>query len=416
MKNEITNKIHSKNEFQTPKIINKKQSLRKTKSSSNIISKNSESLSLSKIPLSARTHIKQKSNYVKNKIETNPNYSNNDKINEKKIFKRLIPINRNKNSFKISKKENDKIIKNKNSINKEDKKCDKKEKKIVEKINKVNNKLNIIPLPIKRISGSPPSSHKFMSRNCNYSPKGVNKHIMNNSSYNNKIIRNDIKYGKEIIKKDNLNNSKKNLNKSMHSSSSKKIEFLYLPHIVLDPLDVLKNQIEIILQKYEDKIILLNKSNIEENIHTLIINAHKNYANNLYEIYQEKEKELFKAKNNYNIEIYNMMYNENNNKMEIINKKRDNQIEIIENNFKEKKDKLKNEFRNKIEEIKKSDYFMKQVELNKKMIIEMKNKFLKIFNDKNIINKKGINFTMNDYKKRIKYKNASVDKLRNTSY
>ena len=59
---------------------------------------------------------------------------------------------------------------------------------------------------------------------------------------------------------------------------------------------------------------------------------------------------------------------------------------------------------------------MKQVELNKKMIIEMKNKFLKIFNDKNIINKKGINFTMNDYKKRIKYKNASVDKLRNTSY
>ena len=50
------------------------------------------------------------------------------------------------------------------------------------------------------------------------------------------------------------------------------------------------------------------------------------------------------------------------------------------------------------------------------MIIEMKNKFFKIFNDKNIINKKVINFTMNDYKKRIKYKNASVDKLRNTSY
>lgn len=68
MKNEITNKILSKNEFQTPKIINKELSLRKTKSSSNIISKNSESLSLSKIPLSSRTHIKQKSNYVKNKI------------------------------------------------------------------------------------------------------------------------------------------------------------------------------------------------------------------------------------------------------------------------------------------------------------------------------------------------------------
>ena len=51
MKNEITNKIHSKNEFQTPKIINKKLSLRKTKSSSNIISKNSESLFMLRIKL-----------------------------------------------------------------------------------------------------------------------------------------------------------------------------------------------------------------------------------------------------------------------------------------------------------------------------------------------------------------------------
>ena len=30
------------------------------------------------------------------------------------------------------------------------------------------------------------------------------------------------------------------------------MEFLYLPHIILDPLDVLKNQIEIVLQKYEE--------------------------------------------------------------------------------------------------------------------------------------------------------------------
>ena len=34
---------------------------------------------------------------------------------------------------------------------------------------------------------------------------------------------------------------------------TKKQEFLYVPHIVLDPLDVLNNQIEIILSRFEEE-------------------------------------------------------------------------------------------------------------------------------------------------------------------
>ena len=239
---------------------------------------------------------------------------------------------------------------------------------------------------------------------------------MNNSSYNNKIIRNDIKYGKEIIKKDNLNNSKKNLNKSMHSSSSKKIEFLYLPHIVLDPLDVLKNQIEIILQKYEDKIKNLIETNKSKSVENMIQSAKKDYANKLFLLYQEKGKEIIKINNRYNKGIYNMIYNDEKITEDELNNNKEIQLKEIQKQFSEKKEILKKKKKNKINEINNSYNTMEQMKLNKKLITEMKNKFLKIFNDKNMINKKGINFSLKDYTNIIKNKNINVGKLRNSSF
>ena len=46
----------------------------------------------------------------------------------------------------------------------------------------------------------------------------------------------------------------------------------------------------------------------------------------------------------------------------------------------------------------------------------MKNKFLKIFNDKNMINKKGINFSLKDYKNSIKFSTIQKKNIRNSSY
>ena len=140
------------------------------------------------------------------------------------------------------------------------------------------------------------------------------------------------------------------------------------------------------------------------------------YANDLSQLYEEKEKELINIKNNYNKEIYNLTYNNGKINEDEININREIQIKEVEKQFLEKKEKLKNEFKDKIEEIKKLYDINEQIELNKKLIAEMKNKFLKIFNDKNMINKKGINFSLKDYKNSIKFSTIQKKNIRNSSY
>ena len=89
-------------------------------------------------------------------------------------------------------------------------------------------------------------------------------------------------------------------------------------------------------------------------------------------------------------------------KVEELKQQRDNEINELEKKFIEKKKELKDEFRKRMENMKKSYDFEKQKNLNKEMIDEIKKNFVKIFNDRNMMNKKGINFSLKDYKKCIK--------------
>ena len=205
------------------------------------------------------------------------------------------------------------------------------------------------------------------------------------------------------------------MNSARQYSRTRSMEFLYLPHIILDPLDVLNNQIEIVLQKYEDKIKNLNELH-EKNIQTKIKSINEEYSNELYKLYQERGNELIQIKNNYNKEIYNLTYNNGTISEEELNNNKDTQIKEVEKKFKEKKVQLKMEFKINIEEINNSFNINEQIDLNKKLILEMKNKFLKIFNDKNMINKKGINFSPRDYKNIIKESKNIDSKLRNSSF
>ena len=204
-------------------------------------------------------------------------------------------------------------------------------------------------------------------------------------------------------------NNKNNMNSIKPTTKPKKQEFLYIPHIVLDPLDVLKNQIEIILSKYDTKIKTLNKSNIENTAHFLIKKHNEEYTNKLQEIYDNQETELIKLKNQYSLKLYKLSINneeeeedENKKKIEELKQQRDNEINELEKKFIEKKKELKDEFRKRMEDMKKSYDFEKQKNLNKEMIDEIKKNFVKIFNDRNMMNKKGINFSLKDYKKCIK--------------
>ena len=204
-------------------------------------------------------------------------------------------------------------------------------------------------------------------------------------------------------------NNKNNMNSIKPTTKSKKQEFLYIPHIVLDLLDVLKNQIEIILSKYDTKIKTLNKSNIENTVYFLIKKYNEEYTNKLQEIYDNQETELIKLKNQYSLKLYKLSINneeeeedENKKKIEELKQQRDNEINELEKKFIEKKKELKDEFRKRMEDMKKSYDFEKQKNLNKEMVDEIKKNFVKIFNDRNMMNKKGINFSLKDYKKCIK--------------
>ena len=140
------------------------------------------------------------------------------------------------------------------------------------------------------------------------------------------------------------------------------------------------------------------------------------YANKLYLLYQEKGNELIKIKDEYNKEMYNISYKDAKITEEELKKNIDIKMKEIEKLFNEKKQKLKNEFNTKIENIKNSFNINEQIELNKKLIFEIKNKFLKIFKDKNMLNKKGINFSLKDYKNIMKKSNIKTSKLRNSSF
>ena len=304
------------------------------------------------------------------------------------------------------------------------------------------NKLNIIPLPPRK-SASPKSTNHNLTfdtksleiNDIKYSPKTNKKIISFEKSYKEdtkkieKIEKENsdhktIKKDKERINKGILTPKKievKNKNNKNHIISSKeeKREFLYIPHIVLDPLEVLKNQVEIILSQFENKIKNLNKSNSENNKPNLIKKSHEEFIIKLNEIYEEKEKELIKVKHIYREKLNALSNNDNkdeeesqeeNNKMESekLIKERDNIIGDIERKFLENKKNLKSENLNKAEQIKKLDNSQKQIELNKEFIEEIKKKLFKIFNDKKMINKRGINFSLKEYRNNIK-NNKIVD-------
>jgi hypothetical protein len=225
----------------------------------------------------------------------------------------------------------------------------------------------------------------------------------------------------------NSNNKRHNLNSAKPVIKTKKEEFLYIPHIVLDPLDVLKNQIEIILRQFNDRLKNLNNSTKGNCVQTLIKKAHEEYASKLYQIYDKKEKELIKIKSIYGQELYKLSLKKNDEKEqeeeqdkikksdELI-KKRDKEITEVENTFNAKKTELKDKFKNRMEEIKKSNDLERQKMLNKELVDEIKKKLIKIFNDKKFLNKKGINFSLRDYKNSMKNNKIKTDNLREASY
>ena len=187
-----------------------------------------------------------------------------------------------------------------------------------------------------------------------------------------------------------IRDNEENKDKTNKKEKENKIDPLYIPHIIKDPLDILKQKIEIILeQSNEDINNLSNKiSLIDIEMESAFAQEHENYSKNLETIYKEKETKLKETYKKYDFALYKMFktYGEKNNIIyDEMMKDKVEQILEIEQEFNNKKNKLKNNLNEKIEEVKKS-YEKKRQEqeiFNKKYINDIKKKIYNLLYDKN---------------------------------
>jgi hypothetical protein len=310
-----------------------------------------------------------KKNVTNSNLETNSNTNKPEKNDDKNI----------------STNNDDKKIKNFNSsVNFQSKKFE-KNKKI-----KDNNKNALI----QRMKKDNDKKQKNVGRNSINVMNKINISI----NHNNKKLRPSTP---GLRDKEEEEDNKNNINNKENKKENKEKEIidpLYIPHIVKDPLDILKQKISKILElSNEDIGNLSNKiSLMDTELEAALAKEHENYALNLEVIYREKENKLKETYKKYDFALYKMFktYGEKNNAIydEMMKDKVD-QILEIEQEFNIKKNKIKNNFNEKIEEIKRN-YEKKRQEqdiTNKDMIKNIKNKSFNILYDKNINNNKNGN-------------------------
>ena len=314
-----------------------------------------------------------KKNVTNSNLETNSNTNKIEKNSEKNINinnngKKIKNFNSSAN-IQSKKLENNKKIKdnNKNALLQRMKKDKEKKEKNIGIIKSQRNSINVF-----------------------------NK-IDKNMNHNNKKLRASTPgiRNKEEENKKNKINDKDNKNESKEKEKEI-VDPLYIPHVVKDPLDILKQKVSKIMElSSEDLGNLSNKvSLMDTELEASLAKEHENYAKNLEIIYREKENKLKETYKKYDFALYKMFktYGEKNNAIydEMMKDKVD-QILEIEQEFNIKKNKLKNNFNEKIEEIKRN-YEKKREEqdiLNKDLIKNIKKKLFDILYDKSInINKK----------------------------
>ena len=301
---------------------------------------------------------KHKKNITSSNLDTNSN-TNNKIENNKSSNDNKKEINKF-NSFengKIKKAENKKKTFNKTRN---------QNSSLLSRINQEKEKLKSI------------KNNNFTQRNSINSINSIKININNN---NNKKLRTSTP---------GIRDNEENKDKTNKKEKENKIDPLYIPHIIKDPLDILKQKIEIILEQSNEEINnLSNKiSLIDIEMESAFAQEHENYSKNLETIYKEKETKLKETYKKYDFALYKMFktYGEKNNIIyDEMMKDKVEQILEIEQEFNNKKNKLKNNLNEKIEEVKKS-YEKKRQEqeiFNKKYINDIKKKIYNLLYDKN---------------------------------
>ena len=216
-----------------------------------------------------------KKNVTNSNLETNSNTNKPEKNDDKNI------TNNN----------DDKKIKNFNSSSNFHSKKFEKNKKIND-----NNKNALI----QRMKKDNDKKQKNAGRNSINVMNKINISI----NHNNKKLRPST----PGLRDNEEENNKNNINNKENKKENKEkdiIDPLYIPHIVKDPLDILKQKISKILElSSEDIGNLSNKiSLMDTELEATLAKEHENYAKNLEVIYREKENKLKETYKKYDFAL-----------------------------------------------------------------------------------------------------------------
>ena len=324
------------------------------------------------------------------KTKTNENNDKKNTYNEINKTKKFIKTN-NLSSSKGTQSTGNLIVKtnhdnrfNRNNLN------------VIQKNNNTKNNVN---------NSNSKNSYKKKKERLRPSTPGIRNNEQSNTK-NNKNNANNNNQNTPNIKNVNVNNKEKETKKNV---PQEKIDPLYIPHIVKDPLDILRHQVDLILEQSSEDIYNLsnNISLIDMEMETSYAKAHETYAKELQEIYKEKETKLRETNKKYDFALYKMFktYGQENNIIyDEMMKDKMEQISEVEQEFNAKKNQIKNNFNTKIEEIKKTyDKKRKEQEIiNSKIIKDIKKKIYDILYEDNKKKENNKNLSIDNKKERRK--------------
>ena len=357
--------------------------------------------------------------FSKEKITTNSNLSTGSASNKKNFYKQLsnkkeisnfkanIPSTNNKkrsliqNQLRDSKtdrgknatnKKNNKLIETKNnkktSVNNSHTIPQNKTSRLLsDNLNnlKYNNKIdNNIKTNNKEISKEPTSITNKIKDDKLY-PKQNEKDEKKTNIHNNNLKITEEK--RSSLKKESNNTNKfKVINKPF---KPKKLgSSLYIPHVVLDPLDIIKTRLNKVLKGFNDKIINISQSTslVDISMQNTYTKIYDDYTTELKEIYMQKENKLMQINDKYEQVLYKMLQEygkEDNILYDELLKEKEEQLENLEKDFINSKKELKLKFQNKVEELKRNAEENKQKIIDKELLDEVKNQIIEVFVKRN---------------------------------
>ena len=162
------------------------------------------------------------------------------------------------------------------------------------------------------------------------------------------------------------------------------------PHIILNPLDIMKKRVKLILKETNGKIdnLSLSMSQIESDIHDSYKKIQIEYMNELDSIYKEKFNRVRVIKLKYDYDVFQLQKIYKNDYKDLIHElkeEKESQISDVQDDFIIKKNLAKKKFKNKIREIQENSISERNNLLERDIFNEMKEKFTKLLN-KPIVN------------------------------